>query len=57
MFHVEQFVCRCEFWMIFLGFKMMSCERYIVRINIEKIEQNIVLVDYVQNYNVIIELG
>ena len=48
MFHVEQFVCEYEIWMIFLGFKMMSCERFIVRINIENIEQNIVLEDYVQ---------
>ena len=48
MFHVEHFVCGCEIWMIFLGFKMMSCERFIVRINIENIEQNIVLADYVQ---------
>lgn len=48
MFHVELIVCGCEIWMIFSGFKMMRCERFIVRINIENIEQNIVLADYVQ---------
>lgn len=48
MFHVEHFVCGCEFWMIFLGFKMMRCVRFIVRISIENIEQNLVLADYVQ---------
>lgn len=48
MFHVKHIVCGCEIWMIFLGYKMMSCERFIVMINIENIEQNIVLADYVQ---------